>query len=166
MQEEQATEATLQLILHGGRQCRRRTFCREQWYSLSLSLTLIRVLTFALRSRKSRGEQAAWRPVASEANPLYCRPTRQGVFRRTDLRVLIEEPHNTISIDYVMLRYSRNKGCFCAFGAVSVMAPVGRWGIRGSSLPAFGVSGERLKSRHRYCIIERSEFVRPEVYFN
>ena len=71
-------------------------FCREQWYSLSLSLTLIRVLTFALRSRKSRGEQAAWRPVASEANPLYCRPTRQGVFRRTDLRVLIEEPLNII----------------------------------------------------------------------
>ena len=71
-----------------------------------------------------------------------------------------------ISIDYVMLRYSRNKGCFCTFGAVSVMAPVGRWGIRGSSLPAFGVSGERLKSRLRYCIIERSEFVRPEVYFN
>lgn len=46
------------------------------------------------------------------------------------------------------------------------MAPPGRWGIRGSSLPAFGVSGERLKSRHRYCIIERSEFVRPDVYFN
>lgn len=37
------------------------------------------------------------------------------------------------------------------------MAPPGRWGIRGSSLPAFGVSGERLKSRHRYCITERSE---------
>lgn len=42
--------------------------------------------------------------------------------------------------------------------AESVMAPPGRWGIRGSSLPAFGVSGERLKSRHRYCIIKRSEF--------
>lgn len=25
-------------------------------------------------------------------------------------------------------------------------------------------SGERLKSRHRYCIIERSEFGRPEVW--
>ena len=35
------------------------------------------------------------------------------------------------------------------------MAPVGRWGKKGSSLPTFG---ERLKSRHRYRIIERSEF--------
>ena len=42
--------------------------------------------------------------------------------------------------------------------AESVMASVGRCGIRGSSLPAFGVSGERLKSRHRYCIIKQSEF--------
>lgn len=92
MQEEQATEATLQRMLHGGRQCRRRTFCREQWYSLSLSLTLIRVLTFALRSRKSRGEQAAWRPVASEANPLYCRPTRQGVFRSKRRKTEVSTP--------------------------------------------------------------------------
>lgn len=66
-----------------------------------------------------------------------------------DLRILIEESLNiirivceaktgggegapttcyTISIDYVMLRYSRNKGCFCTFGAVSVIAPVGLWG--------------------------------------
>lgn len=52
------------------------------------------------------------------------------------------------------------------FGSGVGYGPVGRWGIRGSSLPAFGVSGERLKSRHRYCIIEQSEFVRPEVYFN
>ena len=44
----------------------------------------------------------------------------------------------TISIDYVVLRYSRNKGCFCTFGAVSVMAPVGLWGRKWSSLLAFG----------------------------
>lgn len=35
------------------------------------------------------------------------------------------------------------------------MAPPGRWGIRGSSLPAFGVSGERLKSRHLSSLIRR-----------
>ncbi len=38
------------------------------------------------------------------------------------------------------------------------MAPVGLWGMKWSSLLTFGVSGERLKSRHRYCITERSEF--------
>lgn len=97
--------------------------------------------------------------MASEAKPLYCRPTRHGVFRRMDLRILIEESLNiieivceaktgggegapttcyTISIDYVMLRYSRNKGCFCTFGAVSVIAPVGLWGRKWSSLLAFG----------------------------
>ena len=36
-----------------------------------------------------------------------------------------------------------------------LLAPVGRWGKERSSLPAFG---ERLKSRHHYRIIERSEF--------
>ena len=35
------------------------------------------------------------------------------------------------------------------------MAPVGLWGKERSSLPDFG---ERLKSRHRYCITEQSEF--------
>ena len=155
MQEEQATEATLQRMLHGGRQCRRRTFCREQWYSLSLSLTLIRVLTFALRSRKSRGEQAAWRPVASEANPLYCRPTRQGVFRRTDLRVLIEEPLNiiyivceaktgggegapttcyTISIDYVMLRIKCSDGDVGTMQLCRIISPVGLGALQDVSL--------------------------------
>ena len=44
------------------------------------------------------------------------------------------------------------------------MAPPGLWGMKGSSLPAFGVSGERLKSRHRYRIIERSEFIKSEVW--
>lgn len=34
------------------------------------------------------------------------------------------------------------------------MAPVGLWGMKGSSLPTFG---ERRESRHRYCISERSE---------
>ena len=35
------------------------------------------------------------------------------------------------------------------------MAPVGRWGKERSSLLAFG---ERRKSRHSPCLIERSEF--------
>lgn len=70
------------------------------------------------------------------------------------------------SIGYVMLRDERDRARTALMSAESVMSTVGRWGIRGSSLPAFGVSGERLKYRHRYCIIERSEFVRPEVYFN
>ena len=53
-----------------------------------------------------------------------------------------------------MLRDTRDKGRTAPDGAGRIMAPVGRWGKEGSSLLAFG---ERRKSRHRYCIIERSE---------
>lgn len=38
------------------------------------------------------------------------------------------------------------------------MAPVGRWGKKGRVFWLSERNGERLKSRHRYCIIERSEF--------
>ena len=37
------------------------------------------------------------------------------------------------------------------------MAPVGLWGMKGSSLLAFGEKRRCQKSRHRYCITERSK---------
>ena len=64
----------------------------------------------------------------------------------------------TISIDYVMLRDERDRVRAALMPAVSVMAPVGLWGRNGRVFRLSERSVERLKSRHRYCIIERSEF--------
>ena len=56
-----------------------------------------------------------------------------------------------------MLRYSGNKGCFCTFVAVSVMAPVGLWGRKGSSLLTFGEKRRKAEDSTPHCFINRSE---------
>ena len=105
--------------------------------------------------------------MASEANSCYCRPTRQGVFRRTDLHILIEEPLNTISIDYCYAAVFEEQGLFLYFWSGVGYGPCGAGG--GGKGRVFWLSlsernGERLKPQHRYCVIERSEFGKPEVW--
>lgn len=63
--------------------------------------------------------------MANEANPLYCRQTRQGVFRKTDLRILIEEPLNIISIDYVKRRIKGFDGDVGTMQPCRIISPVG-----------------------------------------
>ena len=66
--------------------------------------------------------------MASEANSCYCRPTRQGVFRRTDLHILIEEPLNTISIDYCYAAVFEEQGLFLYFWSGVGYGPCGAGG--------------------------------------
>lgn len=72
--------------------------------------------------------------MASEANSCYCRPTRQGVFRSTDLRILMEEPLNTISIDYVMLRIKCSDGDVGTMQPCRIISPVGLGALQDVSL--------------------------------
>ncbi len=51
-------------------------------------------------------------------------------------------------------RKTRDKGRTGTDGAGRIMAPVGRWGIEGSSLLAFG---ERRKSRHLFLFNPAAE---------
>lgn len=66
--------------------------------------------------------------MASEANTCYYRLTRQGVFRSTDLRILIEEPLNTISIDYCYASVFEEQGVFLYFWSGAGYGPCGAVG--------------------------------------
>ena len=64
------TEATLQRMLHGGRQPRRVDFLPSLKHCLTHNTDIPYKHNAPHRTQKVLGEQAAWRPEASAANPL------------------------------------------------------------------------------------------------
>lgn len=69
-QEEEARNATLQRMLHGGRQPRRADFLPSLKHYPAHNTHIPYKYKGPHRTQKVLGEQAAWRPEASAANPL------------------------------------------------------------------------------------------------